>query len=124
MSAQNPFALHRQGVWTERSRNTALPGWLRVAALAYGRHKRNGHAQFAEGELANLLAKPNRDGMIKAPSAQNVSNMIAAAKLHGFIAAESNARCLVVPRHAVEGGMGGAEWTRCIIHAKERTAAA
>ena len=118
MSVQNPWAAHYQGVWTERGKDPALPSWLRVAALAFGRHKKNGHAQFAEGELAKLLAAPDRDGVVKIPSAQSVCNHVAKAKMLGFIAEGSNVRCLVVPPHAVIGGMGGSEWTACVIHAK------
>jgi hypothetical protein len=124
VSRQNPFSLHRQGVWTERGRNPALPTWLRVAALAFGKHKKNGHAHFASGELAKLLAKPGPDGVPKLPSSSGVANAIKRAKAYGFIAEESTARCLVVPAHAVEGGMGGTPWTACPIHARKPKRAA
>jgi hypothetical protein len=96
--------------------NPLLPNWLRVAALAYGRHSKNGHANFAPGELRMLLARPGPDGKPKPISASAVANAINQAKAKGFIAEESMARCLVVPRHAVTGGLGGKVWTKCRIH--------
>jgi hypothetical protein len=113
VSRQNPFAFHYQGVWVERSTDPSLATWLRVAALAFGSHKKNGHATFASGELAKLLAKPGPDGVPKSPSASSVANAIRIAKRKGWIAQESNARCLVVPPHAVIGGLGGYAGTAC-----------
>jgi hypothetical protein len=108
--------MHYQGVWLERSTDPLLPNWLRVAALAFGKHSKNGHASFASGELRMLLARPGPDGKPKPISASAVANAIKQAKEKGFIAEESTARCLVVPRHAVTGGLGGKEWTRCPFH--------
>lgn len=96
MSVDNPFALHQQPVWLERSEDPRLDLWLRVAALAFGRHRRNGHANFGAGEMADLLGA--------APAA--VSRAIREAKARGWIDGESHARCLVVPPHAVRGGLG------------------
>lgn len=116
MSRQNPFALHYQGVWRERSSDPALANWIRVAALAFGRHSKNGHANFGSGELATLLGKPGPNGEVKPISDSAVSNAIRYAKKKGWIAEESMARCLVVPRHAVVGGLGGSESTKCRFH--------
>lgn len=116
MSRQNPFALHYQGVWVERSTNPLLPAWLRVAFLAYGKHTKNGHANFSSGELAKLLSKPGPNGEPKPISDSAVSNAIKRAKEQGYIAEDSMARCLVVPRHAVVGGLGGNESTKCRFH--------
>lgn len=118
MSYQNPFAFHYQGVWLERSADPSLTAWLRVAALAFGSHKKNGHATFGSGELATLLAKPGPDGVPKPLSASGVANAIRVAKRQGWIAQESNARCLVVPPHAVTGGLGGQAGTKCSAHSK------
>jgi hypothetical protein len=116
MSVQNPWSGHYQGVWTERSQDPALDLWLRVVALAFGRHRANRHANFAMGELCKLLSKPGSDGKPKPISTSAVSNAIALAKKHGFIAEESMARCLVVPAHAVGYGLGGETWTPCRFH--------
>lgn len=101
MSLDNPYAMHRQKVWLERAADPRLDLWTRVAALAFGRHRRNGHANFGAGEMGNLLGPPGRP--LKPAS---VSRAIREAKEYGWIAGESNARCLVVPPHAVEGGLG------------------
>lgn len=120
VSIQNPFSQHYQGVWAERGRNPALPYWMRVAAIAFGKHGKNGHAPLAPGELAELLAKPDPNGLLKPLSASGVSNAIKDAKRYGFIAEESTSRCLVVPPHAVTGGIGGTPWTKCVVHARGR----
>jgi hypothetical protein len=118
VSRQNPFAFHYQGVWRERSADPSLANWIRVASLAFGRHSKNGHATFGSGELAKLLAKPGPDGEPRPISDSAVSNAIKHAKRQGWIAEESMARCLVVPRHAVVGGLGGKESTRCRFHSR------
>jgi hypothetical protein len=114
MSAQNPYAMHRQSVWKERAANRAanpvLPQWIRLAALAFGCHRRNGHANFVQGEIAEILGTPG-----KPLSPSSVSNAIKLAKKAGWIAQESNSRCLVMPPHAVEGGLGHPN-DRCAVH--------
>ena len=115
MSLQNPFAFHYQGVWLLRSADPALPDWLRLASLAFGKHKANGHANFGAGEIAKLLGKRTPDGRVKPLSGPAVSNAIKRAKDHGFIAVASHSRCLVVPSHAVTGGLGNA-YERCRVH--------
>lgn len=114
MSVQNPFGIHRQAVWRERAAvraaNPSLDNWIRVAALAFGCHRRNGHAAFKTGEIAEILGTP---GEPLSPSA--VSNAIKLAKNAGWIAEESTARCLVVPPHAVGGGLGHPN-DRCPTH--------
>lgn len=115
MSLQNPFALHYQSVWLERSATPALPDWMRLASLAFGKHKANGHANFGSGEIARLLGR-QADGKVKPLSGPAVSNAIRRAKELGFIADQSHARCLVVPPHAVTHGLGS-PYERCRIHA-------
>ncbi|MGO8937604.1 MAG: hypothetical protein ACLQLO_10915, partial [Mycobacterium sp.] len=66
--------------------NPEMPLWVRVAALAFGCHRRNGHASFKTGEIAEVLGTPG-----KALSASSVSNAIRLAKNAGWIAEESNA---------------------------------
>jgi MarR family len=106
----NPWAAHYQSAWRERAGDTRLDLWLRVAALAFAHHKRNGHANFESGEIAKILGV----------SAQSVSRAIKKAKELGFIAGESNARCLVVPPWAVWGGPGHPN-DRCRFHPKKFT---
>jgi hypothetical protein len=120
VSVQNPFAMHRQVVWRERAAsraaNPSLDDWIRVAALAFGCHRGNGHATFQVGEIGEILGTP---GQPLTPQA--VSNAIRRAKNAGWIAEESTARCLVVPPHAVEGGLGHPN-ERCKIHGASVTA--
>jgi hypothetical protein len=115
VSRPNSWARHYQSVWLERSQDSSLPYWLRVVGLAYGRHNANGHAPFGPGEIGLLLAKPLTKGEAKPLSDSAVSNAIREAKKKEFIARESMARCLVVPPHAVTGGLGG-PWTKCRMH--------
>ena len=123
MSLTNPFSFHYQGVWLERAANPVLPDWLRLAALAFGKHKANGHANFGTGEIANLLGRRSPDGQLKPLSGSAVSNAIRRAKELGFIADQSHARCLVVPPHAVTNGLGKA-YESCRIHAGAKLGAA
>jgi hypothetical protein len=114
VSVQNPFAMHRQTIWMERAANHAadptLPLWIRVASLAFGCHRRNGHAPFRSGEIAEILGTPG-----KPLSKTSVANAVRLAKRADWIAQESNARCLVVPPHAVTGGLGHPN-DRCPVH--------
>ena len=52
---------HYQSTWHERAGDPRLPQWLRVAALAYGSHKANGHSQFSPGQIALVLATVHRE---------------------------------------------------------------
>lgn len=105
---------HYQHVWRERAKDDRLPDWLRAASLAYGRHKPNGHACFAPGELANLLA--SRDPLSGGTKpCQNVNRAIRKAVEYGFLAKDSGSRCLVVPAHAITGGLGN-EYAPCPVH--------
>lgn len=110
----NYFGMHYQAVWRERAAsraaNPAMPLWIRVASLAFGCHRRNGHAPFGTGDIAEILGTPG-DPLSK----QSVTNAIRLAKNAGWIAQESTARCLVVPSHAVRGGLGHPS-ERCPIH--------
>ncbi|MCW2513577.1 MAG: hypothetical protein JWR11_2619 [Mycobacterium sp.] len=94
----NHYAYHYQSAWRERAHDTKAPNplWFRIMCLAYGSHRRNGHASFGPGEIARQLGvESNR-----------VSEAIAAAKARGLIDAKSNSRCLIVPAHAITHGPG------------------
>lgn len=116
------FAMHYQHVWTERGGHLGLPLWLRVASLAYGAHKRNGHAVFQAGDLEVALGRPDPvTGEWKPLARQNVQRAIQTAIDYGMLAERSTARCLIVPRHAIEGGYAGNSDDACPIH--DRTTA-
>ncbi len=72
------------------------PFWLRLVALAYGSQGMNGHAHFGKGVIAKRFDK----------SSSAICNAIAQAVNIGMLDAESNSRCLVVPR-LFRGGDGG-----------------
>jgi hypothetical protein len=97
----NTYDLQYQAVWRERAVDFdhASPLWYRVMCLAYGSHRRNGHATFAPGEIAKKL---------HASSDSRVSDAIAEAKSRGLIDARSTSRCLIVPPHAIILGPGDA----------------
>lgn len=105
MSRENPGSFHLQSAWLSRAHDAELPLWLRVAALAFGCHQGNGHANFGPGYLAGVLGKP---GPV-------VSRAIAKAKQKGWIDEASRARCLVVPPDKVVLGIGH-KHTQCAVH--------
>lgn len=102
MSVVNPWARHYQAVWRERAGNPRIPYALRVAFLALGNHKANGHALFGRGEVADALMTPPNHR----PDRRSVHRAIRQAIDWGYLAEGSTARCLIVPAHAVTGGLG------------------
>lgn len=56
-----------------------------------------------------LLAKKGRDGSSQPLTKSGVSNAIRRTKDKGWILDSSTAQCLVVPPHAVAGGLGNAD---------------
>jgi hypothetical protein len=111
----NPWAKHYQSIWEERAASPSLPHWLRVACLAYGMHKFNGHARFKPGEIALALSRVNYEtGEISTPNKHAVQRAIRTAIKEGWLAKESGALCLVVPHNAIEGGLGYAQG--CDLH--------
>lgn len=111
---RQPFAMHVQHVWEERSADRRLPMWLRLAALAYGMHDSTGHAPFAAGQLGLILGHvdPTTGEVVEVDKA-NVQRAIREAKRAGWLADESGTRCLVVPEHAITGGKPVNPRTRC-----------
>lgn len=93
------------------SREVAVAGsmyqWHQVWFLALSRVRKNGHANFEVGEIARLL------GM----SPSTVSHKISEAVGHGWLDPTSGARCLVVPAHAIRGGLGNIH-DKCVIHGR------
>jgi hypothetical protein len=109
----NAYDFQYQSVWLERAKDTSYPMWQRIGFLALGTHKANGHAPLARGELARIICR--RDGEPASP--QQVTDALRDAKRRGWISTESNRHCLVVPPHAVKGGLPvGGEKTPCPIH--------
>lgn len=121
MSRQNPWAKHFQAVWHERSGDRRLPYWLRVASLAYGSHAANGHARFRPGEIALVLGCVDPvTGEVRPLDKHNVQRSIAKAIEFGWLDKTSGSLCLVVPGHAVAGGLRGRADAQCPQHRKPR----
>ena len=113
MTVINKWAMHFQSVWAERAANRLYPLWQRVAFLAYARHKANGHSTFQRGELSRLLG----DGL-KRVDTNNLQRAIRTAVNKGWLDRSSGAECLVVPRHAIRGGLGAA-YAACAVHKRK-----
>lgn len=109
---QVPWGAHSQIEWKVRARDRRHPMWLRVAAVAYGNHRKNGHAPFPAGHLAEIVdVLDTKTGELK-PN-QNVSRAIKTAIEYGWLDRDSHAQCLIVPSGAVWGGRIGHELAPC-----------
>lgn len=105
---------HYHSAWRDRAHDQRLDQWLRVTAAAYGGHRANGHALFERGELARITSTLNLTTGELTPN-RNLSRHIAQAVDLGFLVKRSNSRCLIVPGHAVDGGLGDRE-EECPVH--------
>jgi hypothetical protein len=105
---QHPWARHFQGPWEERAAKRSVPAYLRVAFLAYARHHANGHAIFQPGEIGLLLGRPTPSEveLVKPMDKHNVQRAIRVAVAEEWLAVGSGSTCLIVPGHAIEGGLG------------------
>lgn len=92
-----------------KARDPVHPLVYRVQFAARGWINRIGHAQFAEGELAEILGKGG-----KPARGDSLSNAIREAKRRGLIAEESNVRCLVIHPNVVQNGGHGTR--SCKVH--------
>lgn len=119
-----PWARHFQDTWLERAGDPRYPYWLRVAALAYGRHSENGHARFKRGEIALVLATVDEDGVPR--PYENVGRAIAAAVEYRWLDPGSYWGCLIVPACSISKGKWGAPHKGCPLadrHSRQRRAA-
>lgn len=96
------WSAHAQDHWLEFAGNPHFPDYLRVTFVAYGRHAANGHAKLEREELARFLVRTN--GVI--PDHRSVWSSVQKAIRLGYLAEDSNALCLVVSSHVVQGGVG------------------
>ena len=117
------FAMHIQGAWEEHAGNPRLPLWLRVSALAYGKHHANGHARFKIGEVALVLSKVDMvTGEMSVPDRHAVHHAVKLAVEYRFLSKGSGARCLIVPVGMVHQGPGS-PGAPCPWHEGRRSAA-
>ena len=110
MCATDPAGIHYFSFWESRADNEAVPLWLRIVARAYSQHSKNGHAPHylgGESTLTDILKK----------SRQHLQNEIRRAIEFGFLAAESNVNCLVLPDE-ICGGVKGNARAECKLHTK------
>ena len=116
------WARHMQGAWEEHAGNPQLPLWLRVSALAYGKHRGNGHARFHTGEVALVLSKVDMaTGEMSVPDRHAVQRAIRLSVEYRFLSKGSGARCLIVPDGMIKQGPGwGSE--PCPWHTNKRSA--
>lgn len=121
MPVANPWSRHYQAVWEARAADPQLPLWLRIAALAYGKHRANGHAAFGRGMVALALGTPPKHGPARPVDAANLRRALSTAIERGWLASGSTTRCLVVPAHAVDGGLGDPA-DLCPVHEPRPTA--
>lgn len=115
-----PWVKHSQDEYNRLASRELTPAFLRVVMYAMGNHKANLHCELKRGALAEFLG---RDGK----KYRHVEDAIAKAVEVGLLDAASQATCLVVPTHLVEGpigdpradcathrmGRGGAVWAKC-----------
>jgi hypothetical protein len=89
-----------------RSQSRGVP-YVRFSSrrVGYGKHGANGHANFGPGDVALVLGSIERTTGELRPN-QNVGRAISTAVRYGWLAKGSKARCLIVPPHAVESGLG------------------
>lgn len=111
--------MHFQRGWRDIATQDHLTDWVRVAALAYGRHRANGHASFQPGDLQSALLRVDAmTGEVALPAKATVSRAIGTAVANGFLARGSDARCLIVPAH-IQGGLGNPA-DLCPVHEGRR----
>lgn len=114
-----PFSMQDQGAWEERAGDTRLPSWLRVASLAFGMHRANGHANFSPGQISLILGSVDRDGVPCPLDKGSTQRAIRKAVEYGWLSPESGSRCLVVPGQKVDGGYGGGRTSPCKHHPRQ-----
>lgn len=112
-----PWARHYQEPWHDDALNPRFPLPLRVAFLAYGTHRANGHAKFKQGEIAKVLGHLDDEGHPVPADRRTVWRAIQQAVEYGLLAEGSKALCLVVPSHRIAGGIGD-EHAPCPRHPK------
>jgi hypothetical protein len=105
----NPAGIHLHSYWQARANDPELAIWLRIVALAYASHRKNGHATFymaGESTLPRILGKSKRA----------IQNELKKAIARGFLAEGSNANCLILP-DGIFGGAEGHKFADCKLHA-------
>ncbi len=116
------FTKHSRGAYVEDAGNPTYPNAIRVAFLAYGHHRANGHARFKSREIANVLGSFDEIGTFVPASKYAVQRAINTAIEWGLLDPTSKALCLVVPGHRIRGHLGDID-APCDRHATRKGAA-
>lgn len=106
---EGAWARHFQDAWHDDSLNPKFPKALRVAFLAYGTHRANGHARFKTGEIAKVLSRVDETGTLIPAAYNTVHRAITTAIELGLLDKGSTSLCLIVPNHRISGGVGDAD---------------
>lgn len=77
------------------------PLWMRIYFAAVGWGNQLGHAEFSEGELAKVLGQSGNKY-----ASQNVYRAVQTAVRYGLVQDGSGVRCLILPGHHFQQGMG------------------
>lgn len=127
MSTPDPklgnWAIHYQQPYRDDAANPRMPMPLRIAWLAYGNHRANGHANFAKEEIAKALGRYDHEGTFVNADRRTVSRAIRQAIDWDLLDQGSVALCLIVPKHRVTGGPGAADTPCKRQHPQPREAA-
>lgn len=127
------WSKHYRATYEERSGDRRLPKWLRVACLALGVHRANGHALFrvsvrgapgergAPGDLALVLGEVDLvTGEILPADRRVVLDAVDAAVRFGWLARGSSPSCLIVPAHVATYGVGNPHEPCRVDHTRAR----
>lgn len=106
---RGPWAIHYQQAWKDDAANPRFPMPLRIAFLAYGNHRANGHANFRKEEIAKNLGRFDEQGTFVPADRRTVHRAIQRAIEWGLLDKGSRALCLIVPAHKTTGGLGSPE---------------
>jgi hypothetical protein len=113
MSAADPkrghWSIHYQQAWKDDAANPRFSMPLRVAFMAFGNHRANGHANFRQEEIAKSLGHFDEEGTFVPADRRTVHRAIQQAIEWGLLEEGSRALCLIVPAHRMTGGPGNPE---------------
>ncbi|MDX3766081.1 MULTISPECIES: hypothetical protein [unclassified Streptomyces] len=99
---EGDYAAVLQEEYQRRARDSRFDYRHRVEFAAMGWANVLGHAEFPSGELNKILVTENGE----VPSNGAVNNHVRRAKGWDLVEAESNRRCLVLPVHRFQKGIG------------------
>ncbi|MCM2390329.1 hypothetical protein [Streptomyces albipurpureus] len=99
---EGDYAAVSQDEYKRRARDPRFQYPHRIEYAAIGWANVLGHAEFPPGELNKIMA--DKSGKIPSKDALNLH--VGRAKEWGLVEAESNRRCLVLPMHRFQKGIG------------------